>query len=78
MHYTQRLKELRLSKNLKQYDIAKILNITRQQYTLYETGRRQITLDKLMLLAEFYQVSFDYILGYTDDSKTQWNLKKFK
>lgn len=66
MYFTQRLRDLREDKDLKQEDIAKVLKITRQQYQLYESGKRKIPIDLLIELCKFYNVSSDYILGFTD------------
>ncbi len=66
MYFTQRLRDLREDKDLKQEDIAKVLKITRQQYQLYESGKRKIPVDLLIELCKFYNVSADYILGFTD------------
>ena len=67
MYYTQRLKDLRQDKDLKQEAIAMTLNITRQQYQLYESGKRKLPIDLLIDLCLFYNVSADYILGFTDN-----------
>ena len=66
MHYTKRLRDLREDKDLNQEDIAKILNITRQQYQLYESGKRKLPIDLLTILCKFYNVSADYILGLSE------------
>ena len=65
----ERLKEIRQDKDLYQKDVAKILNTTQKQYSLYETGIRLIPIDKLVLLAKYYNTSVDYILGLTDERK---------
>lgn len=57
-----RLKELRLSKGLKQEDIARMLGIGRTAYGAYEIEDNIPPLNKLMQLAKFYNVSMDYIL----------------
>ena len=62
MYYLKRLKDLRESHNLKQQNLAELLKITRQQYGLYETGKREIPVHHLKMLALFYQTSADYIL----------------
>lgn len=59
----QRLKDLREDRELKQEDIAKLLYTTKQQYSLYETGRREIPVHHLITLSEFYQVSIDYLVS---------------
>lgn len=69
MHYTQRMKNLREDNDLKQEAVAIELNITRQQYQLYESGKRKLPIDKLMMLCKFYNISADYILGFSDEAK---------
>lgn len=62
-----RIKKMREDKGLLQKDIAKILNISQQQYSRYENGENQLSYDGLMKLADFYGTSIDYILYRTDD-----------
>ncbi|WP_295053981.1 helix-turn-helix transcriptional regulator, partial [Ruminococcus sp.] len=54
MHYTQRLRELREDHDQKQESIALELNITRQQYQLYESGKRKLPIDLLIKLCKYY------------------------
>lgn len=61
-----RLGELRCENKLSQDKVAELLNITRSQYTLYETGKREIPVKYLRVLARTYNVSIDYIVGETD------------
>ena len=63
MSYTQRLRNEREDRDLKQETVAKMLKMTTQQYSLYETGKRKLPIDKLIELCKFYGVSSDYILG---------------
>ncbi len=67
--YFKRLRDLREDKDLKQENIANILKITRQQYGLYETGKRTIPIDLLITLSNFYETSIDYIVGNTNNKK---------
>ena len=69
MDYTQKIKELRIDNDLTQASIADLLNITKQQYSLYETGKRKLPIDILKKLSEYYGVSSDYILGLPDNLK---------
>ena len=62
-----RLKQLRESHNLTQNEISKLLNITAPQYSLYETGKRQIPIFLLSKLAKIYNTSIDYIVEDTDE-----------
>lgn len=61
-----RIKELREDSDIKQKTIAKYLHIKQNTYSQYENGQRQIPIDALILLAEFYNTSTDFILGLTD------------
>lgn len=67
--FYQRLKEIRKIKNYKQKDIAEQLNITREQYQLYESGKRELPIHHLIPLCEFYNVSPEYFLGFIDEQK---------
>ena len=67
--YLKRLKDLREDRDLKQVNIAEILKITRQQYSLYELGKRDIPAEYIKILAKFYNTSTDYILELTDEIK---------
>ena len=60
--YLKRLKDLREDNDLTQDQIAKLLEITRPQYSLYETGKRDSPVDLLRVLAKFYKTSIDYIV----------------
>ena len=53
----------------KQEDIALILNITRQQYQLYESGKRELPMHHFVTLAKYYNVSLDYLAGLVDTPK---------
>ncbi len=64
-----RLKELREDKDLKQEDIAHILNVTQVAYSYYESEKRLISIYDLEKLADFYNTSIDYILYRTDERK---------
>lgn len=64
--YLNRLEELRTDRDLKQYYIAKLLNISQQHYSMYELGKREIPLKKLVKLADYYNVSLDYICNRTN------------
>lgn len=62
----ERIKNLREDNDKMQKEIASILNITQQQYSLYERGIRDIPVDLLIKLADYYKVSTDYILNRTN------------
>ncbi len=60
-----RLRDLREDSDLKQKDIASYLHISQNTYSQYENGQRQIPINMLMMLADYYGVSVDYILNRT-------------
>lgn len=62
----QRLRDLREDKDLKQRELASYLNISQTTYSRYESGELDIPSAALIKLADFYDVSVDYILGRTD------------
>ena len=67
MSFYPRLRDLREDHDLTQKDVAKLLFVTQQQYSLYERGYRDIPTVLLTMLADYYNTSTDYILGRTND-----------
>ena len=61
-----RIKDLREDHDLKQKDIAALLNVSQTTYSRYESGVLDIPSTALIILAKFYHVSIDYLLGITD------------
>lgn len=64
-----RLKDLREDKDLKQDEIASILNISQTNYSKYELGKINIPVNSLIKLSSFYNTSIDYLLGLTNEIK---------
>jgi len=65
--FYERMKEIRKDADKNQTETAEALNITQQQYSLYESGKRYIPVDLLKSVCEYFQVSADYILGLAPD-----------
>ncbi len=63
------LKSIREDKDLTQRDIAKILNVSQNTYSQYETGVISLTAETLVKLSDFYGVSIDYLLDRTNNQK---------
>ena len=63
MDYIDRLRGLREDRDLKQADIAKILDCKQSAISKYEIGRAKYQIDDIIKLCLFYHVSADYILG---------------
>ena len=65
------LRSIREDNDIKQKDIAKILNVSQNTYSQYETGVISLTAEILVKLADYYGVSVDYLLDRTDNPKIQ-------
>ena len=65
----ERIKDIREDRDYGQKDIADLLHVTQAQYSRYELGINIIPVEKLCILAEFYNTSIDYLLGRTDEVK---------
>ena len=61
-----RLKQIREEKGLSQNELAKKINMTQQRISSYEKGIREPDIETLKILADFFNVSIDYLLGKTD------------
>lgn len=72
----ERLKHLREEKELTQNEIAQSLDIDRSVYNKIETNLRPIRENELTTIADFFNVSTDYLLGRTSQKYDQSNLQK--
>lgn len=66
----ERVKELRKEKKKNQTEVGNDLGVTQRAYSHYEAGDRDMSPEFLIALADYYNVSIDYILGRTD--KRTW------
>lgn len=67
MRIYQRLKDLREDKDMNQKEIGEIIGTSGNYYGDYEKGKRDIPTERMIILAQFYNVSMDYITGLTND-----------
>lgn len=70
MYFYQRIRDLREDSDLSQQQVADLLGITRQQYQLYESGKREMPFHFFIILAKHYNVSLDYIAGITNKKQS--------
>lgn len=61
-----RLRDLREDSDITQSQIASVLNIKQNTYSQYENGKRQMPLELLWKLADYYNTSIDYLVGRTN------------
>ena len=69
MNYTDRIRALREDRDMKQREIAEYLICDQSLYSKYERGERPVPLEVIVKLADYYDVSVDYLLGRTDKKK---------
>ncbi|WP_029230758.1 helix-turn-helix domain-containing protein [Butyrivibrio sp. VCB2006] len=67
--FVRRLKDLRIDHDLTQQAVADILFCKREVYRRYEKGIRELPLSYAIVLAQYYNVSLDYLVGLTDNPK---------
>lgn len=65
-----RIRDLREDRDLTQAEVSKILNISQVAYSYYELNKRNIPLDSLCKLADYYNVSLDYLLYRTEEKSS--------
>ncbi len=62
----ENLRAIREDRDIRQKDIAKVLNVSQNTYSQYETGVISLTAEVLLALADYYNVSVDYLLDRTN------------
>ena len=69
MEKYQRIRDLREDKDESQREVGEAINVPQRTYAYYESGERMVPPQVLVALAQFYNVSVDYLLGLTDQRK---------
>jgi transcriptional regulator with XRE-family HTH domain len=64
--FPDRLKELRIANKVSQDTLAKVLNVTQRQISYYESGKDIPPLPALITIADYFNVSLDYLVGRGD------------
>ena len=67
----KKIRDTREDNDLTQKDIAKVLNVSQSTYSQYETGVTSLTAEMIIKLADYYNVSIDYLLDRTDNPNMQ-------
>lgn len=78
--FAQRLRELRIEKDLSQKELADVLDISNRTISMYETGNSEPNVDILVKLSKFFEVTSDYLVGFVDDktaTNTYTKLQKY-
>ena len=66
MTHIERIRALREDRDLSQTTVARLLSVGQKTYSDYELGKTRIPVDSIILLAQYYNVSVDYICGVTN------------
>ena len=66
MNFKANLKEIRIERQKKQIEVAEAMNVVPATYSSWETGKTEPDLNKLTQLADYFQVTTDYLLGRED------------
>ena len=69
MIFYQRIRDLRIDHDISQAEIAKIIGTSQSYSAQYESGKRSIPFERVIILARYYNVSLDYIAGLVDTPK---------
>ena len=67
------IRSLREDHDFRQCDLGSVLHVTQNPYSQYENGVIELTAERLVKLADFYNVSIDYLLGRTDNPEVNRN-----
>ena len=81
MDYRTRMRALREDRDLRQMDVAKVINKSQQGYSHIEDGRAELKIDDLVKLCKFYGVSADYFIGLSESwlySQRMFFIKKIQ
>ena len=71
MNFPERLRQLRKSANISQQTLGDAMNVTKVSISGYETGNRKPDTDTLQKLADYFDVSTDYLLGRSETKETR-------
>ena len=66
MIFKERLKELRLERNISQQELGKLLNASKMAISHWENGHSEPSISQLIFLANYFGVTVDYLVGKTD------------
>ena len=68
-NFTKRLKYIRTSRNLAQRQVAAAIDVGETIYQRYESGKGKPSFENLWALADFFDISVDYLMGRSDNPK---------
>ena len=66
MSFRERLKELRMERNITQQELGNIVNMSKMAISHWDKGHSEPSLSQLIILSDYFEVSVDYLIGKTD------------
>lgn len=69
MKYYERIKQLRKDFKVTQVQLAELLNVSLRNFQYIESGKQNLNQDQLIAIADYFDVSLDYLVGRSDDPK---------
>lgn len=64
--FKERLKELRIERNITQQELGKLVNMSKMAISHWEKGHSEPSISQLIMLSNYFDVSVDYLIGKTD------------
>ena len=77
MNFCDRLKNAREDRDISQQEMADLLNITQSNYSKIETGIQEPSLNQLMIIAEYFNLTIDELLGVDPDKYVKAKVAEF-
>ena len=77
MNFCDRLKNAREDRDISQQEMADLLNITHSNYSKIETGIQEPSLNQLMIIAEYFNLTIDELLGVDPDKYVKAKVAEF-
>ncbi|MGX7077440.1 helix-turn-helix domain-containing protein [Globicatella sanguinis] len=74
-NFGYKLAQLRLSRNMTQKDMAKVLNVSQAYVGQWESGARVVPTEKVVAIAKYFDVSTDYLFGHISEKSASTDLK---
>ncbi len=66
MEFKLRLKELRIENGVTQMEVAKLVDMSKMAVSHWERGNSEPSIEQLKILARFFDVSIDYLVGFSE------------
>lgn len=77
MNFCDRLKNAREDRDISQQEMADLLNITQSNYSKIETGAQEPSLNQLMIIAKYFNLTIDELLGVDPDKYVKAKVTEF-